>query len=326
VTEVCDEELARVSQLTFRTNQFNFTTKRRSEAEIRQFLRRPEARCLVVRVTDRFGDYGIVGVVMYEAVSARCQVDTFLLSCRVLGRGVEHAVLATLATRAIAEGQDVVDIECVASERNAPALAFVTGIDDRCVIGPGRWAFPAQDLARLRYEPEEAAPLPAEPEAQPASTARRPVALPFDFVDGAQRLQRVADTLHDVRALANRIDEYRASRQAPRTHPDEPTTDAAEARLRAIWRKVLGAPAIGLDDNFFDVGGTSLRAVQVLAMIKQELNETLSIVSLFECPTVRLLAQRMAAGSRGASGDAAIAAAARRGQNRRYQLSRERAR
>jgi FkbH-like protein len=324
IGDVTDEQLARVSQLTFRTNQFNFTTRRRSESEIRQFLGRPQAHCLVVRVTDRFGDYGIVGVVMYDAESDRCRVDTLLLSCRVLGRGVEHAVLAALARRTMGDGQGIVDVECVPSERNAPALAFVAGIGDRYRSDETSWSFPAEYLAGLRYEPEKAAATAAAHADPPEAAPPRRAALAFDFADNAERLQRVAETLGDAGALATRIDEHRMSRQASQIRSDEPTSSTLEAKIRSIWRKVLGAPGIGLDDNFFDAGGTSLRAVQVLAMIKQELKQTLSIVSLFECPTVRLLAARMGAGARDEPGDAAIAAATRRGQNRRYNVSRPR--
>ena len=91
-----DEDLARASQLTLRTNQFNFTTIRRHENEIRDLLRSEGFKCQVVHVADRFGDYGLVGVVLYEILLDRFKVDTFLLSCRVLGRGVEHAVLSRL--------------------------------------------------------------------------------------------------------------------------------------------------------------------------------------------------------------------------------------
>ena len=105
ITNAAENDLGRVSQLTFRTNQFNFTTIRRSESEIRNFLLREGAHCLAVRVTDRFGDYGMVGVVLYEKTADQYKVDTFLLSCRVLGRGVEHAVLSTLGKKALKEGK-----------------------------------------------------------------------------------------------------------------------------------------------------------------------------------------------------------------------------
>ena len=92
-----------------------------------------------------------------------------------------------------------------------------------------------------------------------------------------------------------------------------------------IWRKVLGRPRIGMNDNFFEAGGTSLRAVQVIAMIKKEVNQTLSIVSLFESPTVALLAAKLSAGSRGGQGATTTAAAVERGQQRRYNTLRRRA-
>src|SRR5256885_2116763 len=59
ITAVKEDEIGRVSQLTFRTNQFNFTARQRSESEIRSLLRDTHRRCLVARVTDRFGHYGL---------------------------------------------------------------------------------------------------------------------------------------------------------------------------------------------------------------------------------------------------------------------------
>ena len=70
MTEATDEQLERVSQLTLRTNQFNLTTIRRSEAEIRGLLK-GGASCLVTSVSDRFGDYGLVGVILYTAEADR---------------------------------------------------------------------------------------------------------------------------------------------------------------------------------------------------------------------------------------------------------------
>jgi hypothetical protein len=80
-----------------------------------------------------------------------------------------------------------------------------------------------------------------------------------------------------------------------------------------------------MNDNFFEAGGTSLRAVQVIAMIKKELKQTLSIVSLFECPTVTLLAAKLSATPGEAHGGTTTAAAALRGQQRRYNTMRRNA-
>ena len=91
-----------------------------------------------------------------------------------------------------------------------------------------------------------------------------------------------------------------------------------------IWKNVLGRPGIGLDDNFFDAGGTSLRAVHVIALIKKELKQSLSIVSIFECPTARLLAAQLSAAAEGRSSGANNARANLRGQKRRANAIRRR--
>ena len=83
---------------------------------------------------------------------------------------------------------------------------------------------------------------------------------------------------------------------------------------------MLGRPRIGLHDNFFEAGGTSLRAVQVIASIRRELKQAVSIVSLFECPDRGASRRPACARSRkpAAHAGTTAAAAARRGQQRRY--------
>jgi FkbH-like protein len=99
-----DADVARVSQLTLKTNQFNLTTVRRDEKEIRDLLAAPTAEVYAIRVADRFGDYGIVGVAIAEICADAWSIDTFLLSCRVLGRGVETAFLSAVASEAARQG------------------------------------------------------------------------------------------------------------------------------------------------------------------------------------------------------------------------------
>ena len=86
----------RLAQLTQRTNQFNFTTIRRTDPEMRA-VHADGSVVLRVNVRDRFGDYGLVGLVVAVDYADSLTIDTLLLSCRVLGRGVEHAMLRHLA-------------------------------------------------------------------------------------------------------------------------------------------------------------------------------------------------------------------------------------
>ena len=327
IAEATADQFGRVSQLTFRTNQFNFTTIRRSENEIRNFLKREHATCLVVHVVDRFGDYGLVGVVMYEAEADRYKVDTFLLSCRVLGRGAEHAVVSWLGRRAVTEGKGLVEFTYLPTERNSPALQFMTSIGGQHRNeSNASWTFPAERLASVEYDPSENVPIGHEVPA--AVNSARPTprpALAFDAVDRSERLQRIGEDLSDIGRLAEAIEEYRLRKQPLHAAAEVIPGSTLETALANIWRKVLGRPRIGMNDNFFEAGGTSLRAVQVIAMIKKELQQTLSIVSLFECPTVRLLAAKLSAASGEAQGGTTAAAATLRGQQRRLNTMRRKA-
>jgi FkbH-like protein len=102
--EVGEEHVGRVAQLTNKTNQFNLTTVRRSEADIRALIASDDYVVRAMRVGDKFGDYGLVGVAILHATEDVWDIDTLLMSCRVLSRGIETAFLATLAGEAAKRG------------------------------------------------------------------------------------------------------------------------------------------------------------------------------------------------------------------------------
>lgn len=88
-----DADLPRATQLINKSNQFNLTTRRRTEAEVRAFVGATSRRGFTVRLADRFGDHGLVSVVLVEAVDRDLHVDTWVMSCRVLKRQVEDVVI-----------------------------------------------------------------------------------------------------------------------------------------------------------------------------------------------------------------------------------------
>ncbi len=89
-----ERDLPRVAQLTQKTNQFNLSLSRRSLAEIQDLHK--SCSILVLNLKDRFGDYGLVGVAIFKEENRCLFLDTFLISCRALGRGVEQSFLCTL--------------------------------------------------------------------------------------------------------------------------------------------------------------------------------------------------------------------------------------
>ncbi len=96
--------LVRVTQLINKTNQFNLTTERLTELEVAQRMRDPRRVTLQVRLTDRFGDNGIIAVLIARVEGLEARIETWLMSCRVLGRRVEEACLNVLAERCGALG------------------------------------------------------------------------------------------------------------------------------------------------------------------------------------------------------------------------------
>jgi FkbH-like protein len=316
VEDAGDADVDRISQLTYRTNQFNLTTVRRSAAAIREVLQGAGAGCLCVRVTDRFGDYGLVGAVLYQRETDRLVVDTFLLSCRVLGRGVEHQVLAAIGQRAVAEGVRFVDLPYRPTEKNAPARIFLEAVTGCTVDAPAVHTFEAQRIARVTYDPRSQSHEEERPAPEPGS--RRSM-----FAAGRmqERLRMIAERPLTPEQIVQEIDRSRVSQPADTAAIPLESSDPIEAALLRIWGSVLGRSRLALHDNFFDLGGTSLKAVQVIAAIKKELGRDVSIVSLFESPSVASLAARLRAGDGGADDSADIMA---RGQ-RRKRVSRTRA-
>jgi FkbH-like protein len=116
--------LARVAQLTQKTNQFNLTTKRYTEQQIEELACRPGWRVLSIKVRDRYADNGLVGVAITHEHGEVCEIDTFLLSCRVIGRTIETALLAYLAEEACERGLRRLDGWFLPTKKNAPARDF----------------------------------------------------------------------------------------------------------------------------------------------------------------------------------------------------------
>jgi FkbH-like protein len=124
VAPVTPASLARISQLTQKTNQFNLTTKRYTEQQISELASRPDHEVFSIRVRDRFGDHGLVGIAITRDHAETCEIDTFLLSCRVIGRTVETALLSYLGERAAARGKQHLAGSFVPTKKNAPAKDF----------------------------------------------------------------------------------------------------------------------------------------------------------------------------------------------------------
>ena len=117
--------IPRISQLTLKTNQFNLTTRRYQEEEIRNLSNDTNFSVGCAQVLDKFGDNGVTGVYIVKKNETYWTIDTFLLSCRIMGRGVENAILSQVLKEAKLNGVEELRAEFIPTPKNKPAENFL---------------------------------------------------------------------------------------------------------------------------------------------------------------------------------------------------------
>ena len=120
--------LARLAQLTEKTNQFNVKKRPMSEKEIVSFIQSENYAVFHAQAVDQFGDQGIVAFALVCKEKKLWHIESLLMSCRVIGRGIEDAFVAAIAQRAALSGAMSLGITFEPSEKNEPARAFVERI------------------------------------------------------------------------------------------------------------------------------------------------------------------------------------------------------
>ena len=113
-----EKSIPRISQLTQKTNQFNFTTKRYSESEISNFMGEENFIVFSISVKDRFSDSGLTSVLIIEIQKKTAIIDTFLMSCRVIGRNIEYSIMDHLVKYLSSLEIDVINATYIESPKN----------------------------------------------------------------------------------------------------------------------------------------------------------------------------------------------------------------
>jgi FkbH-like protein len=297
IAQPADNEWPRVAQLTHRTNQFNFTTVRRSESEMRGVA---EYGSTVLRITvrDRFGAYGLVGVVIVNAGTESLVVDTFLLSCRVLGRGVEHAILRRLGEIARERHLTYVDLPYLPTFKNEPAHAFVESVAasfrtlerDRII-----YRIPVDAALAIAHRPghDPAAVIEArKAEENKGATLSSALTTPIANQTRSQRYACLARTLLSGRDVLRAARARDARARTLSGEPTKPATDT-ERKLLALWQEQLRIDGLGVEDDYFAIGGTSLAAARLFAEIARQFGVKLRLTAILEARTVRALSRQL---------------------------------
>lgn len=273
--------IARLAQLTQRTNQFNTALLRFCEHELAAWVAKDGRQLFSVSARDRFGDYGVVGVIALERQDTRHTVALFSLSCRALGRGVEHQMAAYVGDYVTRMTGGDVAFALTHGPRNEPAVRFLNEILGR-EAQAGANVVNAKKLAALRYDP--GAQLAIQPtqrrSAQPVSATGEP-----DWAHIAEKLT----TGRAIMAAAA------AARQSVRRLPSAYIAPAGglESDIAKIWEDVLAVSPVGAQDAFTALGGKSIELVQIHARLIRLLRRPIELTSLFECSTPAQLARRL---------------------------------
>ena len=269
IVPLTQDRLPRAAQLTVRTNQMNFTSVRRSESEIQNLVRSAGYECLTVDVEDRFGSYGLTGVMLFRTNGAALTVDTFLLSCRALGRGVEHRMLAHLGRIARDRSLAEVEVPFLPTPRNRPAETLLKSLGasfEQRTSNGSIFHFPSDFLAQVSYNTAQPGKS-AAPERRPQAAAIVAPS-PLDYAAIARDLSTSGHILTAVQA---------SSRRRSACTPADAPRNPLEQQLAQMWAGLLGLPAVGIHQNFFDLGGHSLLAVQLLSLVRQTFHLDLSL-------------------------------------------------
>jgi len=309
IEAISDHSVERASQMTMRTNQFNLSTKRRSVEQLLELSEKGYS-IDIIKVADRFGDYGITGLAIYNIDGDSLAIDTLLLSCRVLGRGVEYTLLNHLVEKARAGQVNKVSLPYIPTPKNEPVRRFLGTLANFDSKATGSQTLVLDAAGSDSFEPMESTEeksvetgLDAEPKAAKDADAQR---LEIAYIDIAQSYP-TADSI--ASAVASKA-------KLPRPNTGVkfvPPANDAEEQLCELWSELLGFDEIGTDDNFFEMGGTSLKGVALISLIQSRLGMNVSVVNLFEKPTPKGLALVASGGA----DDSVVAGGKARGAARR---------
>lgn len=143
----------RIVQLVQKTNQFNLTTRRHDKLELMKRLDHG-SELWAFRVRDVHGDHGIIAIALLDFDATLCKIDTFVMSCRVIGRTLETAILHFLEERALSRGSTQTRGEYLPTSKNEPCKDFYERHAYSCVDGDGHGTRWSKNLDTLTPCPE----------------------------------------------------------------------------------------------------------------------------------------------------------------------------
>jgi aryl carrier-like protein len=234
----------------------------------------------IVRVDDKYGEYGLVGVLFHHVAEEEdtLVLDNLLMSCRVLGRGVEHRMIAELGNVALSKGASKVEMRFEATDRNMPAGRFLKSVslfpgnaedeEKESTAGMLSKSFPANTVAKVAFDPANVSHYGAEKKKAGSAAGTNGVAV------AVRGEKRPADYNGIAREEARRTTTKVS--KTPTNATDETKTDGSSVRAACLsaLSTVLGpeaAAAAAADGarSFYALGLDSLMMVRIFGRLKK---------------------------------------------------------
>jgi FkbH-like protein len=254
---------ARIAQLINKSNQFNLTTKRYTEAQVAAMQDDPAYFTLQIRLSDTFGDNGMISVIICRrATKEAWEIDTWLMSCRVLGRRVENMALLAILEQAKKEGVRKLIGTYVPTDRNKLVQEHYAKLGFQVVQTENGISTYELDVnsAVVQGAPMTVKHIEAD-RTEPGSKNASPVTGPAQ-------------------------EAFVCASSQPQPQQGVEPSNEVEAELLRIWKEVLDRDKISVQDDFFEVGGDSLHAVRLMFEIEKTFGQPFDISTLMSHPTI----------------------------------------
>ncbi|WP_223837423.1 type I polyketide synthase [Bacillus swezeyi] len=271
-----EEDLPRVAQMTARVNQFNLNPSSYHEHELERRLDSNGQICWVIEAADRFSDEGIIGAVMASKKQNALLIDTFLISCRALGKGIESKVLSGLAAYGREEGLQDLYFDFENSGKNRAFKDFIAayGFREADDQTKSMYRISIDDIhddsghiefftdTRLTPAKSGETPVDTDKYTQETSASADSPVYQWEVLYPKESIHipylRALETHHpkQLKALLRRECQQADSEDSSKLNEQEKV-------LMDIWCEILHLDNIGIDKNFFELGGNSLLAVKM---------------------------------------------------------------
>ena len=299
ILEPGNQHIARIVQLTQRTNQFNLATIRLNESQVAYLLTQQEYHCRIIQVKDRFGDYGIVGMIIFRVLQDKVEIQNFLLSCRILERGIEHKVVAWLGEYAAKYSKKINNIEFLYKHttKNYPIYSFLGKItnstykDHYFQKEQIVFSLAVPDAITLQFNPEDNRSTEDLLSKQKAEETK-----PTDHNDNTQQsnnLTSITIELYNVELIQKAIQAFlrQSRKQVENLSEYVSPSNSYEHRLTRLIESILSFFPIGIKDNLFDLGINSMLTVQLCSLVHQEFKIELNLQDVYDYPTISELSE-----------------------------------